>query len=45
MYKSYTPHGFREEDILCVFIVRIWKLMTPGVGLFLTPGASLMGFM
>ena len=36
-YKSFRAHGFRE-DILGISIVRIWKLMTPGMGPLLTTG-------
>ena len=39
--KSCGPCGFREEDFPYVCpIVRLWELMTPRVGPFLTPGAS-----
>ena len=39
-YESFGPCGFGEEDFFYVFpMVSLWKLMTPGAGPFLTPGA------
>ena len=39
-YESSGPCGFGEEDFFYVFpIVSLWKLLTPGAGPFLTPGA------
>ena len=39
-YESSGPCCFREEDFFYFLpIVRLWELMTPGAGPFLTPGA------
>ena len=40
-YESSGPCGFGEEDFFFMFfpIVRLWELMTPRAGPFLTPGA------
>ena len=38
--KSTGPCGFREDFSAVCPIVRLWELMTPRVGPFLTPGAS-----
>ena len=35
----HTPY---ESSGPCGIIVRLWKLMTPGEGPFLTPGAGFM---
>ena len=44
-YENSGPFGFGEEDFFYVFsIVSLWELMTPGAGLFLSPGALLAGF-
>ena len=53
-YESSGPCGLGEalglvvsekKNFFYVFpIVSLWELMTPGVGLFLTPGAWLAGF-
>ena len=44
IYESSGPCGLREEDFYVFPIIRLWALMTPGVGTFLTPGARLAGF-
>ena len=39
-YESLGPCDFGEEEFFYVFpIIRLWELMTPGAGPFLTPGA------
>ena len=43
-YESSGPCGFGEEDFFVFPIASLWELMTPRAGLFLTPGAWLVGF-
>ena len=40
-YYGSRPSGFREEDVSCFPYV---KHVTPGVGLFLTPGYNFNKF-
>ena len=37
-YESSGPCGFGEDFFYVFPIVSLWELMTPGAGLFLTPG-------
>ena len=44
-YESSGPCVVSEKKIFYVCpIVSLWELMIPGVGPFLTPGASVAGF-
>ena len=38
-YESSGPCGFGEDFFYVFQIVSLWQLITPGAGLFLTPGA------